>query len=215
MANTASNFVKQAKAWKGCKESDGTHKKIIDVYNARKPLPREYKVKYNDAWCATYVSAVAIKSGCEDIIPIECSCNKMIEIAKAKGIFVENENRKPNVGDICFYDWDDNGKGDCKGGSEHVGIVVDVSRETFTVIEGNYSNRVKERSLAINGRYIRGFAVPKFKKEVSKPSNTSKPSEWVEALAREVIAGKWGNGSERYERINEAIQNRVNEILKG
>ena len=30
--------VNTAKAWTGCKESNGTHKKIIDLYNSVKPL---------------------------------------------------------------------------------------------------------------------------------------------------------------------------------
>ena len=38
-------IVDTAVAWLGCKESDGSHKKIIDVYNAHKPLARGYKVK--------------------------------------------------------------------------------------------------------------------------------------------------------------------------
>lgn len=35
-----SKVVEIAKGWLGCKESDGSHKKIIDTYNACKPLPR-------------------------------------------------------------------------------------------------------------------------------------------------------------------------------
>ena len=43
----------------------------------------------------------------------------------------------------------------------------------------------------------------------------------IDELAREVIAGKWGNGEERKRRLNEAgydynvIQERVNELVKG
>lgn len=58
-----SKVVEIAKGWLGCKESDGSHKKIIDTYNACKPLPRSYAVKYTDAWCATFASAVGIKAG--------------------------------------------------------------------------------------------------------------------------------------------------------
>lgn len=32
-----SKVVEIAKGWLGCKESDGSHKKIIDTYNACKP----------------------------------------------------------------------------------------------------------------------------------------------------------------------------------
>ena len=67
--------VNTAVAWLGCKESDGSHKKIIDVYNGHTPRARGYKVTYTDAWCATFVSAVAIKAGYTDIIPLECGCN--------------------------------------------------------------------------------------------------------------------------------------------
>ena len=180
---TAKRFVEIANTFNGRKESDGTHKEIVDIYNSYKPHPRGYKLKYTDGWCAGFVSAVAIKGGFTDIIPPEVSCDYMIKQFKKLGVFVENENRIPNVGDIVFYDWQDNGVGDNMGYSDHVGIVVNVSRETFTVKEGNYSNAVKDRVLKINGKYIRGFAVPKYDAEVadvSKPSEeVSKPSETV------------------------------------
>ncbi len=170
MSKYASKVVEQAIAWLGFNEADGTHKKIIDVYNSHKPLARGYAVKYTDAWCATFVSAVAIKLGYTDIIPTECSCTRMIELFKKLGAWVENENRTPNPGDIIFYDWEDSGIGDNKGGSDHVGIVEKVSGGNITVIEGNYSNSVKRRALAVNGRYIRGYAVPKYDKETETAS---------------------------------------------
>lgn len=162
MPTTREKIVKQAQAWLGCKESDGTHRQIIDVYNADKPLPRGYKVSYTDAWCATFVTACAIKCGATDIIPKECSCNKMIELFKKLGCFVENDAHIPSPGDIMFYDWDDTGKGDNAGVSDHVGIVEKVSGNTVTVIEGNYSNACKRRTMQVNGRYIRGYGVPKY-----------------------------------------------------
>ncbi len=173
MAAYASEVVKQAKAWLGYKESDGSHKKIIDIYNGHKPLAQGYKVKYTDAWCATFVSAVAIKLGYTDIIPTECSCPRMITLMKKKGIWIENENRTPKAGDIIFYDWEDNGRGDDRGDSDHVGIVEKVSNGVITVIEGNYSNSVKRRSIAVNGKYIRGYAVPKYTKPVA--ASTTQP----------------------------------------
>ena len=154
--------VKQAKAWLGRKESNGSHKKIIDVYNSHKPLARGYKVKYTDAWCATFVSAVAIALGYTKIIPTECGCEKMIALFKKLGSWSESDSRTPAAGDIIFYDWQDSGSGDNKGGSDHVGIVEKVSGGTITVIEGNYSNAVKRRKLNVNGKYIRGYGVPKY-----------------------------------------------------
>ena len=88
MGMYASEVIKQATAWIGKKESDGTHKSIIDLYNSHKPLARNYKVKYTDSWCAVFVSAVSIKLGYTKIIPVECSCQKMIALFKKLGCWV-------------------------------------------------------------------------------------------------------------------------------
>ncbi len=163
--------VKQAQEWLGRNEKSGTHKTIIDLYNTLKPLPRGYKVRYTDEWCATFVSAVAIGVGATAYVPLECSCSKMIELAKAKGIWVENDGYKPLAGDIVLYDWQDNGKGDNKGSADHIGIVESVSGNTITIIEGNKGEAVARRILTVNGRYIRGYIVPKYpveKKEVTE-----------------------------------------------
>lgn len=213
MANYADNVIKQAQTWLGRKESNGTHKAIIDVYNAHRPLARGYKVKYTDEWCATFVSAVAIKLGYTSIIPTECSCQKMIDLFKNKGAWVEDESRTPSPGDIIFYDWQDSGKGDNRGNSDHVGIVEKVSGGKITVIEGNYSEAVKRRTLNVNGKYIRGYGVPKYDK-VGIAQNTTT------TIAKEVIAGKWGNGADRKKRLEAAgynykeVQQKVNELLR-
>ena len=170
----AKTIIELAKSWIGRNESDGTHRYIIDIYNNEQDkLPRNYRVKYTDAWCATTISALAIKCGFTDIIPTECSCQKMIELFKGLGSWVENENRTPNAGDIIFYDWDDSGSGDNTGWSDHVGIVEKVSGTSITVIEGNYSNAVKRRTLQVNGKYIRGYGVPKYDVENANSSEIS------------------------------------------
>ena len=174
MSKYASKVVGQAQAWIGKKESDGSHKEIIDVYNSHKPLARGYAVKYTDAWCSTFVSAVAIKLGYTDIIPTECGCEKHIQLFKNIGAWEENENRVPNAGDIIFYDWEDNGAGDNKGNSDHVGIVEKVEGDIITVIEGNINNAVGRRTLRVNGKYIRGYGVPKYDKEVIPQATESK-----------------------------------------
>lgn len=174
MGRYASKVVEQAKAWIGKKEADGTHKAIIDLYNAHTPLARSYKVKYTDSWCATFVSAVAIKLGYTEIIPTECSCQKMIDLFKSMGCWVEDENRTPKAGDIIFYDWQDIGSGDNKGWADHVGIVEKVSLGKITVIEGNYNDSVKRRTISVNGKYIRGYGVPRYDAEpvASKPATS-------------------------------------------
>lgn len=162
MATNRTTIIKQAQAWVGYKEANGTHKVIIDTYNKIRPLPRGYKVKYSDEWCATFISALAYATGALDIIPAECSCPKMIEGFKAMGRWEENDAYTPYPGDIVFYDWDDSGKGDNRNQPEHVGIVENVSNGTITVIEGNKGEAVSRRYIKIDGRYIRGYGLPKY-----------------------------------------------------
>lgn len=169
MAKYAINIVQQAKSWLGCNKADGTHKQIIDVYNNHKPLARGYAVKYTDAWCATFVSACAIKCGYTDIIPTECGCSPMIQLFKNLGEWVENDAYVPKSGDIIFYDWQDSGNGDNTGVPDHVGIVESVSGSTITVIEGNKNNAVARRTIQVNGKYIRGYGVPQY--DVESVSN--------------------------------------------
>ena len=159
-------IVDQAKSWLGRKEADGSHKEIINVYNSHTPRARGYSVKYTDAWCAAFVSACAIKCGYTDIIPTECGCQQMITLFKNMGCWVENDAYVPSPGDFIFYDWQDNGVGDNTGASDHVGIVERVSGNTIVIIEGNYSDSVKRRSLKVNGQYIRGYGIPNYDAEM-------------------------------------------------
>lgn len=158
-------IILQAQSWLNKNEKDGTHKEIIDIYNARKPLARGYKVKYTDSWCATFISALAIKCGLTDIIPVECSCGQMVNLAKKMGIWVENDAYIPKKADIILYDWDDKGIGDNTGWPDHIGIVESVKDNVISVIEGNINDAVGYRKIAVNGKTIRGFICPNYKEE--------------------------------------------------
>ena len=161
--------VSKAKSYLGCKESDGSHKKIIDLYNSHKPLARGYAVKYTDEWCATFVSAIGIALGYTDIMPTECSCTKMIDLYKAKGRWQENDAHVPSPGDIVMYDWQDKGTGDNTGMPDHVGFVVSLNGTSMTIIEGNKGEAVAYRSLNVNGKYIRGYCLPDYASKATKP----------------------------------------------
>ena len=164
--------VSKAKSYLGCKESDGSHKKIVNLYNSHKPLARGYAVQYTDEWCATFVSAVGIALGYTDIMPTECSCSKMIELYKAKCRWEEKDTHVPSPGDIVMYDWQDTGKGDNTGHPDHVGFVVALNGTSMTIIEGNKGEAVAYRSLNVNGRYIRGYCLPDYASKATKPKQT-------------------------------------------
>lgn len=201
MGKNANTILDIARNWIGRKESNGSHREIIDVYNNHKPLARGYKVKYTDSWCATFVSACSIKANYTDIIPTECSCNQMIKGFQNLGRWTEDDGHVPHLGDIIFYDWQDNGVGDNKGSSDHVGIVEKVEGSTITVIEGNKNDAVGRRKLQVNGRYIRGFGCPAYETQtqatVSKSqSNTSRPLGTYKVTAENGLIVRTGPGTQ-------------------
>lgn len=211
-ANVADKIVEKAVSFLGCNEKDGSHKKIIDIYNNHKPLARGYKVKYTDAWCATFVSAVAIECGCTDIIPTECGCQEMIKLFQNLGKWIEDDSYSPAKGDVIFYDWQDSGKGDDTGYSDHVGIVEKNDGKTITVIEGNKADAVSRREIPVNGKYIRGYGILGTK-EASEPVQEASIDELVEA----VLAGQYGTGDARKQALGdkyEEVQAEVNKRLK-
>ena len=147
----------------GTKQRSDSHKEIIAGYNTIQPLPQNHVMKLSEPWCATYVSYISNALGLTEYILPECSCNRMIKLYKAKNQWVEDDDYIPDMGDILFYAWKDNGVGDCELEADHVGIVKEVKNNIIYVIEGNYSKQVKIRQIKINGKYIRGFATPDYK----------------------------------------------------
>ncbi len=155
-------FVGIAQAYIGCKEGSAGHRRIIDTYNTLMPLPRGYKMTYTAPWCAPFVTAIAIMTELESIMPLECSCTKQIKQLKAKGRWVEDDAYVPQTGDLIYYMWADDGVGDADGDVDHVGIVANCDGKTVKVIEGNKNNAVSYRTINVNGRYIRGYGTPDY-----------------------------------------------------
>ena len=188
-------IVNTAKSYIGTVGGSSAHSDILHFFNTVKP--QGYSAKKSDPWCAEFASACAIQTfGKKDAIsyfPLSASCPRMIVEAKAKGIWVEKDSYKPEIGDFILYDWDDTEpKKDNKNSPDHVGIVEKVKDGTITVIEGNKHNKVARRTLDVNGRYIRGFVTPHYdriKVKVYKKTD--------EEIVKEVLSGEWGNGSVR------------------
>lgn len=191
-AQVRAKVVKAFTAWLGYKESDGSYKKIIDIYNAHMPLARSYKVKYTDEWCAAAGSAAAIEAGLTDIIPTECGCGEMLQLFRDLGRWKENDGYEPQPGDYIFYDWDDKGKGDNKGYPDHVGVVASVSGDVIKVIEGNKSDAVGYRYIAVNGKYIRGFGIPDYAGKVTvNPYPEPTRTIYYDIISKKVVC--WGD----------------------
>lgn len=211
-------------AWIGATKGSAKHLDLLEVYNNYRPLARGYKVQVNDAYCATTVSAAYIRAGIAEYTGTECGVEKYTLVAKKLGIWVENDAHKPKIGDACVYDWQDNGVGDCTGAGDHIGIVSKVSAGSFVVTEGNMSGgKVGTRTMAINGRYIRGFICPDFaaiaKKLGGTDSSTATPTTGASSAAKGTahtvaegdtlgkIAAKYGTTVDALAAIN-GIQNK-------
>ena len=222
MSYSRQKVVDTVCGWEGKNEADGSYKSIIDIYNTlpAAELPRKTKMAYGWAWCACTWSAIAVYLKYLAIMPIEISCYYIIEAAKKMGVWVENDAYVPDPGDAVLYDWDDTGKGDNTGNPDHIGTVIYVNKSAgyMVVMEGNYSNSVKKRTISLNGRYIRGFICPKYTSNtVSDPAQEGGKS--VTTIAREVISGLWGNDPERSAALTakgynaKEVQAEVNRIL--
>lgn len=159
-------IVSEAVRQIGVKQGSHLHKRIIDDFNRVKPDGSP--MTYNAPWCAAFASAMAIRAfgvqAAKEYFPLSYNCNTIISKAKKLGIWKESDGYKPEPGDWILYDWDDSGRGDNKGGADHIGIVRYTTKDSIHVIEGNkgITEQVGERIIAINGRFIRGFVCPEY-----------------------------------------------------
>ena len=221
MAKTAESVLDVMRGWLGFSEANGKFKEIIDLYNSVKPLPRGYAVQYSDEWCDTCVSAAGIKAGCSDLIGRECGVEEHVKIFKKMGIWIEDGTITPEPGYVIVYNWDKAAQPN-DGYSDHIGFVEKVSGGMITAIEGNRGEKVDRRVIPLGWGYIRGYAAPRYEKAVNGTGgNTGTGKKSVEAVAKEVLAGKWGNGEDRKKRLQAAgydygaVQAKVNELVKG
>lgn len=217
-------MAEQAIKWLDFSVDNGLHKKIIDIYNQypKEKRPRNgVNMQYDWPWCACTWSSIVIACDMTNICPIEISCGELINQAKKMGCWTELDNYVADIGDAILYDWDDDGKGDCTGWPDHVGIIVDVDvpNKKFTVIEGNYSNKVKKRVIGFDSKYIRGFVTPAYEllwKDEEKTEDKPIEKDFLNYVALDVILGFYGNMPERKTRVEaagydyEKVQNRVN-----
>lgn len=180
-AETAAQLV-------GIREESAEHRALVDIYNAHEPRARGYRAKVTDAWCALFVSAVAIMCEMTEEVVTEVSCGQMIERYKERGRWIEDDSFRPQPGDLIFYDWQDDGIGDNEGWPDHVGIVYSVIGSTMKIVEGNMKDAVGIREMEIGARYIRGYALPEFK----QPAEDSITPVQVEQPAPEPVEEETG-----------------------
>ena len=184
--------------------------------------PNWYNGKKNGfAWCDMFVDWCFLTAfGYQKALSLLCQperstgagCTFSAGFYREKGQFY---TKNPKPGDQIFF-------GTSLSNCTHTGIVEKVDGSKVYTIEGNSSDQVARRSYTLNSSKIVGYGRPKYDAE-SATTEPVKPQtkKTVDELAKEVLNGEWGNGDDRKQRLAAAgydyaaVQNRVNEMLKG
>lgn len=207
---TSAKILEVAQSYIGTMVGSEKHKRLLTIYN-QVPLPRGYKVTEQDDWCAIFVSAVSIEAGCGELIPKECSCQKMLDLFNKIGRYKKVAlDYKPTPGDIIFYS---NRK---SGYSNHIGIVKSIENKTITVIEGNTKSRVDCRFIPYDFDYIVGYGVPAYIDNINDFTDNSVELNKIAdhykhhaVVVDEVRHGNWGHGETRKKLLREAGYNPI------
>lgn len=204
-----------------------TAKNIIDRAKAELGVcenpPNSNNVKYNTwyyghevsgasyPWCATFISWIFKPE--QGLCKKTASCLEMLEWFEKRGQLV----KEPQAGDIVFFKYSTNNRR-----TNHVGLVVSAHGNVINTIEGNTSINSNDNGGKVmqRNRYnnIVAYARPKY---VQGTLTNITNRKTIQEIAAEVIAGKWGSGNDRRQRLTRAgydyaeVQKLVNQILKG
>ena len=148
----------------GITEGGMEHLQILKDYNAlantKGGLPRGHKAVQSDDWCAIFAAGQAHALGLTEVYPMECSCSKIIEIAKEKGIWIEDDSYIPVFGDWVLYAWKGQEGQENDLAPNHIGTIYHSDGEIMLAVEGNKGDAVGVRALAVGDKRIRGFVHP-------------------------------------------------------
>ena len=186
--------------------------------------PNWYNGKKNGfAWCDMFVDWCFLTAfGYTDALRLLCQpeksagagCTYSLRYYKNKG----RSGKTPKVGAQIFF-------GTSESNVTHTGIVYSFDKSKVYTIEGNTSDQVAKRSYALTNSKIVGYGYPDYDGETGESTTptpaTPAATKTVDELAKEVLEGKWGNGSDRKTALTNAgydyakVQAKVNELLAG
>lgn len=233
MANYVSKVIKIAEAEVGYLEK-ASNKNLYDkTANAGKNNYTKYGKEMHElkpsvmdfpaAWCDAFVDWCFYKAYGKDAAK-KLLCGDFDDYTPFSAQYYKNEGRfhksDPQIGDQIFFK-------DSSGTICHTGIVYRVTTKKVYTIEGNTSGAsdvvangggVCKKSYPVSNTRIAGYGRPAYEKETTTTTTTKKT---VEEVAKEVMDGKWGNGSDRKNNLKaagydyEEVQAKVNELAKG
>ena len=114
-----------------------------------------------DEWCAMFISfCLTYAEIPEDLFPQSAACADWKDQLANLGAYEDDEHSyDPKPGDLIFFNWqtDYDVTGELENRPEHIGIVVSVSDETVTTIEGNSAAGVRRREYLLSCNEIVGY----------------------------------------------------------
>ena len=159
--NWAENVVAVANSQLGYAESTANYT-VLDDGVTTKGYTR-YGAWYGDPygdWCAMFVSfCLNYAEIPTESVPAEASCPRWVEKLAQKNMYADAEEYTPRIGDIIFFDYEQDGTAD------HVGLVEKTELDdngiitSVTTIEGNSSDVVKRNTYAISDTSIMGYGI--------------------------------------------------------
>lgn len=210
---TAKEIIAKAESYVGTKEVPaGSNNVIFNThYYGRAVSGAAYP------WCMAFVWDVFRMCGASNLLHIKTAyCPSYDNAARQAGESVGLTDGQP--GDVVLFDF--SGRRRLAG---HVGIILqNLGGGTYVTIEGNTSVTSNDNGGCVMRRtrktnVIKSIMRPKYAAQ-SAPVTPNKAKVSIEEVARQVIAGKWGNDPHRSEQLRAegydvaAVQARVNEL---
>lgn len=137
--------------------------KFIQWFNEN--VLKTWNLNMNVAWCHIFAAYSAVHGGLTgEEFPLTASCDVGMNWFKVRKQWKDGMayggNYIPKRGDVIYYSSSHN-----QYDSTHVGWVESCDGTLLTAIEGNYSNKVKKRTIYLSNPYILGYGLVKFPDE--------------------------------------------------
>lgn len=147
--------------------------KYIDWFN--KNILKTWSFSMSVAWCHIFATYAGVMAGLtKNEMPMTAGCDEGMNWFKNrkqwKDSLAYGGNYIPKKGDMVYYSSTHN-----QNDSTHVGWCKSCDGTLMVVAEGNYSNKVKERTIYLSDPYILGFGIINFPDEEKKDDSLSNP----------------------------------------
>ena len=183
----AADVIKIARDWIGYEEGSNNWNIFADVLDRCGYFtPQE---KQNVPWCAIFCDFCALQAA----IPQDrdndakkydaqyflfqpsknnysASVSAMAAYFRNAGAYYEAEDTEPRPGDMIFF------------GTQHVGIIEEVSESVITTIEGNAGNMVQRKWYDKGDPKITGYGRPRYDGETAPDPSSGDPNETIKEM---------------------------------